>query len=134
MASRDMSETISAKEQVSELLLSLAESNSYFEDCIGELGQTSGKVNEAVNEAVRSLQFGDITQQTVTTIEEHLQHLASLADLVGQARQNHDAGGDWSAELEPLRQKLKQQQQAWQNQVGKTSAQNNMDSGEVDLF
>ena len=134
MASRDMSETISAKEQVSELLLSLAESNSYFEDCIGELGQTSGKVNEAVNEAVRSLQFGDITQQTVTTIEEHLQHLASLADLVGQARQNHDAGGDWSAELEPLRQKLRQQQQAWQNQVGKTSAQNNMDSGEVDLF
>ena len=133
MASRDMSETISAKEQVSELLLSLAESNSYFEDCIAELGQTSGKVNEAVNEAVRSLQFGDITRQTVTTIEEHLQHLATLADMVAQARQSHDAGGEQGT-LESLRQKLKQQQQAWQNQVAKTAAQNNMDSGEVDLF
>ncbi len=133
MASRDMSETISAKEQVSELLLSLAESNSYFEDCIAELGQTSGKVNDAVNEAVRSLQFGDITQQTVTTIEEHLQHLAVLADMVAQARQSHDAG-DEQGSLESLRQKLQQQQQAWQSQVAKTAAQDNMDSGEVDLF
>ncbi len=79
MASRDMNETITAKERVNQLLSNITELNEFFTEQVNTAGEASSQINEAVNAAVRQLQFEDIAQQTLYKLDGYLQSLADSA-------------------------------------------------------
>lgn len=72
MASRDMNETITAKERVNQLLGNITKINDYFTHKVGEATAVSEEMNSAVGNAVRQLQFEDIAQQTLYKLDTHL--------------------------------------------------------------
>ena len=133
MASRDMTETINAKDRVSELLISLSDSNLYFEERIGEVAGISDKVHEAVGEIVRSLQFEDIANQGLARMNAHLQHLQLInAAIQGCCQLTADEQAE-PAVMQLLKQ-LEAYKAEWLAQSQQTSANESQSENDIDLF
>jgi methyl-accepting chemotaxis protein len=80
MASLDMNMAINAKGHVDSMLVQLEEVNGHVQDAVQELSGITEKVNLDVSNAVISLQFADIVEQSADEILNKLQLLA-LPDL-----------------------------------------------------
>ena len=140
MASRDMNTTISAKERVNLLLNQASEMNEFFAVKIIEVSAVGGDISQAVNDAVRSLQFEDITTQAMAAAARHVDRLDELSrELKGlrhaSAPATPAAGIDVeAAHLQALRACLHRLRDVWQTQAAKAVTQKSMAAGEVELF
>lgn len=83
MATRDVSMSVHAKEEVGRLLGQVEEINQTYTEGIREVSGASHKINDAVSKAVRCLQFEDIATQALIAAEHHVRRLESI---------NHEAG------------------------------------------
>lgn len=83
MATRDVSMSVHAKEEVGRLLGQVEEINQTYTEGIREVSGASHKINDAVSKAVRCLQFEDIATQALIAAESHVRRLESI---------NHEAG------------------------------------------
>ncbi len=79
MASMDMSASISTKGRVNEMLSGASEMNAFLAQTIVRVAELSEQFDNAVVDAVRSLQFEDITCQTLTTIKQHADTLVEIS-------------------------------------------------------
>jgi len=78
MASRDMSDTLTAKERINQLLENIQLMNDSLARTASEAAAVGEQVNMSVGDAVRSLQFGDITTQQLDKTEQHLLHCRAI--------------------------------------------------------
>ena len=125
MASRDLQVTIEARNRVQRTLKAVEAMNLFFAEKIGEVSELGDQQVAAVATVVRSLQFEDICRQSLQAAEAGLDRVRELAGLLEQA-----AGED----TERLAQELDAIRRRWDEQRHKAVAQEDMDSGDVELF
>ena len=125
MASRDLEVTIEARNRVQRTLKAVEDMNVFFAMKIGEVSELGDEQVAAVSTVVRSLQFEDICRQSLQAAEIGLDHMRELAALLENASSNPDEG--LSRELAAARTR-------WDGQRHKAVAQQDMDSGDVELF
>ncbi|NHA15664.1 methyl-accepting chemotaxis protein [Thioalkalivibrio sp. XN279] len=78
MAARDMSETLHEKERITHMIAQAEAVKAQLRSAIGELGPIGDELGAAVADAVRSLQFEDISAQSLGVAVESIEHLEAL--------------------------------------------------------
>ena len=131
MASADMTSTLRAKDNVSVMMKHVGDVNDKTQTIVERLAAISGQIDETAVTGVRSLQFEDLTYQTLDSLTLNLNNLAKL----NQALAKISSADDIQQPLRELQQLcaegLASSQQA--NQV-RTVSQSSMDEGDVELF
>jgi methyl-accepting chemotaxis protein len=132
MASADMTPTLRAKEKVSEMIDYMRDANLSTGKVINELSQITPQISEHVGNAIRSLQFEDLTNQTLTSIKNNLKAVKVL----NQALEKLDLTPESLCEqLSNLQNKCHEIIDSTQEQEEKRSvSQMSMAEGEVELF
>ncbi len=134
MASRDMNETIVAKERVNNLLKNITSMNEFLSAKVGDISSVVEKINQAVGKAVRCLQFEDISRQTLNAADNHINHFIELNDKLSQAL---DSGASKQEMMNTLRQMqdiMQELSDYWKQEGEKAVLQQSMDEGEVEMF
>jgi methyl-accepting chemotaxis protein len=141
IASRDMNATIGAKERVNQIIDQTGELNVYFAEKISEVSTVSDRMNEAVGHAVRSMQFEDITTQSLAAAIRHLDRLGEtlgslhgLRAIGGLSAPDGAAARELATRIVTLRTQLQALRAGWQQDSAKAVAQESMHSGSVELF
>lgn len=132
MASKDMTSSIDAKNRIDTMMGKAQELNDSIGRGLDEVTGIVKRVRSNVGTAVRSLQFEDITAQTLDHSLQHIAKIEQLIDLLRQfpicARQEHTQTiQDLQTRLSDLRQQFKQAKQP-------TAQQSSMGGGKIDLF
>ncbi|MDG1751684.1 MAG: methyl-accepting chemotaxis protein [Thalassotalea sp.] len=133
MASADMTSTLQAKERVSVMMQHVQKMNQESHRVVEDLAGLSPKISEAVGLAVRSLQFEDLTYQSLDSLAFNFINLHQLADEISSFN---------IASHEELPEQLKQLQESCNTIIEKTKSvddrrsvsQSSMDEGDIDLF
>jgi methyl-accepting chemotaxis protein len=138
MASRDVNRSRDAKNEVSRLLGQLQAMNDSMASGMREVSGCNEAIDRSVAEAVRSLQFEDISTQALGAAEVHLQRLnainreaVALQELLSRSNPADEAV---MRALEQLAHKLHEMRDQWKTPPHKPVSQVAMDSGSVELF
>ncbi len=138
MASRDMNESIVAKNRVKQLLTSITDMNAFFDKKILEIGSVGEQVNVSVGDAVRLLQFEDIVTQSLGMAQKNSLRLKEAnTELDIAATSLADAKEDENSTLEALQQlanKIKDKRQSLNETQHQVVSAESLDSGDVELF
>lgn len=132
IASTDMSETIATKEHMGEMLEEMAGLNTFLSDRVEGLSSLGGEIGVATEEAVRSLQFQDITSQALASMHHNIGALNKISDassrMVVRGELDEAAMAVFSELCLSIRNEAQERNQT------RTVAQQDMDEGEVELF
>ena len=138
MASRDVNRSRDAKNEVSRLLGQLQTMNDAMAVGMREVAGCNEAIDRSVGEAVRSLQFEDISTQALGSADVHLQRLTAInREAVSlQEMLSRSSGADETVmrAIEQLSSRLREMRDQWQKPVHKPVSQVAMDSGSVELF
>ncbi len=126
MASRDMSDSMEEKERVGSLFEYAREATEDMENRLREEAELTDRMNQAVATAVRSLQFEDIARQSLGTAEDALAHLHELQGILHEARSTDDARA--------MAERVRAWREDRQNRHHRAVNQENLDTGDVELF
>ncbi len=139
MAARDLAASEDAQSKVERLVGQSEELNQALAQGIGQVSACGERIAQAVNKAIRSLQFGDITTQAVNAAFSHLERLADMGHEASSLRHGLPAEGErlrphQQARLAQVKERIEPKQQNWQQRPHKPAEQQSMDSGSVELF
>lgn len=133
MASADMTYTLEAKDKVSVMMEHVQSMNRQSNQVVENLSILTPKITQTVGIAVRSLQFEDLTYQSLNSLHVNFGNLHVLADEISTFNiQKH----------EDLPYQLAKLQQSCANIIDKTNSlnksrsvsQSSMEEGDIDLF
>jgi len=79
MASADMTSTLESKENVSNMVVNVARINKESSEIIDSLSALTPQIDNTVITGVRSLQFEDLTNQTLSSVKYNLDNLTLLS-------------------------------------------------------
>lgn len=133
MASRDMNQTITAKEEVNHLLDDISSMNVYFNQRVNDVAELGVQVNMSVGSAVRSLQFEDIARQALQSAEEHIGRLKSMQTEL-QSKIMALGAGMSAEELMDIKNNIVEIYENSFHRTDKVVTQQSMDEGDVELF
>jgi methyl-accepting chemotaxis protein len=125
MAQRDCSSSQQARSEVGVLLEQIEKVDLSLSQGLREMGAAGEQIAQAVGQAVRCLQFEDISVQSLAAAERHTQHLLRV-----QAETVKTAGGR-STVVASL---AHDSSDDWRLPVAKPVAQVTMNEGSVELF
>lgn len=135
IASKDMTDTISAKSRVDSMLNSIGDYNQRIDEDIGRISSLSDDISQTVGVAVRSLQFEDVVTQVVAYSSEHAIRLEALvkglSNKLAELPQDETALHDM---ISHLQQQVEALQQEWQSPLNKAVNQSSMEEGEIEMF
>jgi len=138
MATRDVSMSVHAKEEVGRLLGQVEEINQTYTEGIREVSGASHKINDAVSKAVRCLQFEDIATQALIAAEHHVRRLESINNEAGNLAVILKAGPvPIVVKTTPPPRTVEVTAQVvddWRKPQHKPVSQISMDAGSVELF
>jgi methyl-accepting chemotaxis protein len=135
MASKDMTDTISSKTRVDEMLKSVEAYNNSIDNEMTRISTVSDGISQSVGVAIRSLQFEDVVTQVVDYSSEHVKRLDALVIRLGQ--KISELPTDETAQhvlMEHLQQEINQLKTEWENPLNKAVSQSSMDSGDIEMF
>lgn len=132
MASADMSQTFETQSKINEMTGKMGLISRNMEASIIELTTMSNEMDTAVGNAVRSLQFEDMTSQALASITTNIEQFDALS------QQLHDVGGSPDSMFVKV-DKINAVCQAVRKHttsIGehRTVSQETMDEGEIELF
>ncbi len=140
MASKDMTENMSSKLYIEEMLGGIDKYDARIARELDKMSSVTEGISNSVNLAVRSLQFEDVVTQVASYSEENGRRVQSLIDLIDRQLpnlENHLGAADSdirnSAILE-FRQELDSLKVDWQQKLHKAVEQGSMDQGEIEMF
>jgi len=132
MASADMTSTLEAKEKVSLMVAHVGESNIKTNTIIEELADISPKIADTVSTCIRSLQFEDLTCQTLYSLKNNMSTITSLNELInGFERGNSNPHQQLQLLQQQCQNLIEQSQHSDDN---RSVSQSSMDEGDVELF
>ncbi|NOZ37713.1 MAG: chemotaxis protein [Gammaproteobacteria bacterium] len=134
MASRDMNETISAKERVNNLLKNITSMNEFLSAKVGDISSVVEQINQAVGKAVRCLQFEDISRQTLNAADNHINHFIELNENLEQAINAGESEQSVLKTLCRMQEVILKLSSYWEKEGEKAVLQKSMDEGEVEMF
>ncbi|MGB0899228.1 MAG: methyl-accepting chemotaxis protein, partial [Psychrobium sp.] len=132
MASADMSQTFETQSKINEMTGKMRLISRNMEESITELTTMSDEMDTAVGNAVRSLQFEDMTSQALASISTNIEQFDALS------QQLHDVGGSRDSlfvkvdKINAVCQSVRKHTTS----IGehRTVSQETMDEGEIELF
>jgi len=132
MASSDLTSTLEAKDKVSGMVDHVGKMNDHTNKVIDDIAELSPRMDDTVATAVRSLQFEDLTYQTLTSLKNNIAAIYSLSDeLSGFELKN----GDVEQQLQHIEQQCKIIFENVEHEDrNRNVAQSSMEEGEIDLF
>ncbi len=80
MAARDMGETLQEKERITRMITQADAVRAQLREAIAEMAPLGEQLGAAVGDAVRSLQFEDISSQSLGVAVESVEHLEALRE------------------------------------------------------
>jgi methyl-accepting chemotaxis protein len=132
MASADMTSTLEAKERVSLMVAHVGESNIKTNAIVEELADISPKIAETVSTCIRSLQFEDLTCQTLSSLKGNMLTITSLNELINEFELGST---NTQQQLQLLQQQCQNLiEQSQYSDDNRSVSQSSMDEGDVELF
>ncbi|PKG81810.1 chemotaxis protein [Colwellia sp. 75C3] len=133
MASADMTSTLEAKDKMTVMMSHVEDVNNQTTQSVEELAIIAPKITEAVNIGVRSLQFEDLTRQSLESLQMNVSSLHEISDALATFVKNPNVAVH--QQLISLKTTCQQVYQVTQQAEDSRSVkQLNMDEGEIDLF
>ena len=133
MASADMTSTLEAKDKMSVMMQHVEDVNQVTNVSVEELSLLAPKITEAVGLGVRSLQFEDLTRQSLQSLQMNVASIHSISDVLANFERNPNM--TVHQQLITLKDKC---QQVYQDtklaEDSRSVKQLSMEEGEVDLF
>jgi len=130
MSSRHHDRSDQAKAEVGRLIGRIGEVNRSINEGVREVSASGDRIGQAVSEAIRSLQFEDITTQALGVADRHIARLGSIHQETGALPLTHQEDEGAVKPTEPLRTPVED----WRQSQHKPVSQVSMQSGEVELF
>ncbi|QIT55674.1 hypothetical protein HC341_10915 [Aquisalimonas sp. 2447] len=139
MASQDMNDSLNAKNRITSMMQGLEKLDQEVEAGLARISTLTGDIDTHVQDAVRALQFEDISTQLldnsargVDGLDSYLSGIRSVVKEVSGA----DSRGDLATRLSEARAGLEVQRQRRQEerQSLRSVSQSDMDAGDVELF
>jgi len=133
MASADMTSTLEAKDKMSIMMKHVESVNHDTNTSVEELSLLVPKINDAVGVGIRSLQFEDLTRQSLESLQKNLASVHTISDVLV----NFEKTPTITVHQQLLSLKEKCQQVYQDTQIAESSRsvkQLSMEEGEVDLF
>lgn len=134
MAARDMTTAIHTKDRLNETFEDIAEFNAFIAGHISLISHATQQINNAIGDAIRSLQFEDIVTQSLGQTEHHTTCLQELSATALAAANRNDPSLDIETLCQELRDKLTALSAQRQNYLTRKVEQQSMEEGGVDLF
>ncbi len=136
MASKDMSVAITSKSNIDTMMAEIAQMNDAIAMKISDVSGLTDQIESNVGDAVRGLQFEDMTRQMVEFLSANTQHFQALTDEIRIGLRvfktlDHSV---WTSELDQGVVRLNAMRKQWNEQDKKAVSQNSMDEGEIELF
>jgi methyl-accepting chemotaxis protein len=132
MASADMTSTLEAKDKVSLMVAHVGESNIKTNTIVEELADISPKIADTVSVCIRSLQFEDLTCQTLSSLKNNMFTITSLNELINGFECGNSNPHEQLQLLQQQCQNLIEQSQ--HSDDNRSVSQSSMDEGDVELF
>lgn len=136
MASKDMNVAISSKASIDKMMEDIAVINDNISRNVGEISRLTNRIENSVGDAVRGLQFEDMTRQLIEYLQFNLQHFNSLQDEIRVGLGVFKTGNtsNWQGQLIEGADRLRNMQQQWRVRKSNIVSQSSMEEGDVDLF
>lgn len=137
-ASKDMSFAIQSKSSVDEMMTKLGNMNAETERRLGKLADVVQRIDLAVGDAVRSLQFEDIVTQLTGYSQRKIDNLSNMMAIIDNGLPKLNIKGESDiADLERIAG-IRTELMALESEFGSTdhkpAEQKSMSEGEVELF
>jgi methyl-accepting chemotaxis protein len=133
MASADMTSTLEAKEKMTVMMGHVEDVNNQTTKSVEDLAIIAPKIIEAVSIGVRSLQFEDLTRQSLESLQMNVSSLHEISDALATFVKNPDIAVH--QQLVTLKSTCQQvYQETQQSESSRSVKQLNMGEGEVELF
>ena len=133
MASADMTSTLEAKDKVSVMMEHVSEVNKYSNNAVNKLAEMSPQITETVSLGVRSLQFEDLTYQSLDSLQVNLVMLSRIKDQIANCRESTVQNID-ACMNELVNSCSEINVEASSANKNRSVAQSSMEEGDVELF
>jgi methyl-accepting chemotaxis protein len=136
IASKDMSVAIQSKAHIEEMMGDLGDVNQQVGASLQTVASLTSQIESSVGNAVRSLQFEDMSRQLIEFSQRRVSHFHELADSLKETRGSlMTADGDKIIQqTQESRNKLQSMRNEWAAAPIAAVAQQSMDEGDVELF
>lgn len=133
IASTDVSDTLATKERVGLMLAKVADINNYVVEHAGLMNVLGEQLDGAINDAIRSLQFEDISSQALASLHNNINTLTQVADEMHQIKfddpeRMNNQFKDLSRRCRTLRE------DAISKSAARSVTQKGIKAGEVEIF
>jgi methyl-accepting chemotaxis protein len=136
MASKDMNIAITSKANIDNMMAQIGEMNDAMATNIVTISTMTDQIESNVGNAVRGLQFEDMSRQMIEHLTDNTQHFQALSDEVkiglGVFKTSDKSG--WLNELQAGTLRLDDMKKQWGMKEKKAVSQASMDEGEAELF
>jgi methyl-accepting chemotaxis protein len=138
-AQKDMQEATDSKARVDNMMEGLSDMNHSISSRLGDVSEIIRDIDHNVSNAIRSLQFEDITRQLVEQVQNHLDNLNSMAkttesstiDMMSTPVMSSE---DYAERMEALRKIIHAERERIETTRMHRVKASSMDAGDVDLF
>lgn len=136
MASKDMTVAITSKSNINNMMTDISLMNDSVANKIAEVSGLTNQIDSSVGNAIRGLQFEDLTRQIIEFLSRNTQHFNAMSDEMRIGMGAFKTGNDsvWVDELEQGITRLNDMKQQWNEKEKKAVSQASMDEGEIELF
>lgn len=138
-AHKDMREAEDSKARADHMMEGLASMNASIAARLGDVSGIISDIEFNVSNAIRSLQFEDITRQLVDQVQNHLDNLHDMANTTHQSTIQMMAtpvtsSTDYAERMEVLRHKIHEERDRIEATRMTRVKAASMDAGDVDFF
>jgi methyl-accepting chemotaxis protein len=135
MASKDMNMAIHSKEKVENMLKQVSELNDRVSESLGTVHTDTDAINESVSNAIRSLQFEDLSSQILAQVSSRMDRLQDILNGIQNISLQVLSAKDITDEhLEFLKELAEQYSQTCATRQNSTMEDVSLAVGEVELF
>lgn len=136
MASKDMNITISSKAKIDKMMSDISVMNSKVSRSIDEVSKLNTRIEHSVNDAVRGLQFEDMSRQLIEYLQSNIQNFQALIDEinVGLGVFKTTDTASWESQINEGIDRLREMKEQWRAKTNKAVSQSSVDEGDVELF
>ena len=138
-AHKDMREAEDSKVRADRMMDALNSMNTSITERLGDVSGIISDIETNVSNAIRSMQFEDITRQLVDQVQNHLDNLNSMASTTNLATIEMmetpvSSSHDYAERMEELRRKIHAERDRIESTRMARVKAASMDAGDVDFF
>jgi len=133
MASADMTSTLEAKDKMAIMMSHVKKVNDSTNNSVEELASIAPQITNTVSTGIRSLQFEDLTRQSLYSLQQNVSSIHAISDVLSQFSEDYD--GTVHQQLVLLKDKCEEVYHLTKSAEDNRSVkQYSMEEGDVELF